>query len=352
MKTYKMKRVVVGILLVILTLGFCVVGTGAAHADQMGGPMSQQRGFGPGGRQGSPGTQMGGPGGQSSPMDQQGFGSGSNYGSGAQSFGPGGNYGSNTQDSGSFVPYDESPDAFVPYDDMSQQQGFGPGGNYGSDAQSFGPGGNYGSNTQDSDSFVPYDESPDAFVPYDDSSDGFGPRGGFGRDMGADFDGQFSRDGAFGPGGQHDFGGHGGLGRDGAPEGMDNGVREAIAALEDGETKTNLETLMQNVHTAMDALHDADDDSREAAETGVKEARDALNTALEAAGIDASMNEPPEKPDDGNDAARPERPENSGRQSSPDFMSREAIESIDLEDEEQVQNLFRQFLTWLQSSKT
>ena len=342
MKTYKTKRVVVGILLVILTLGFCVVGTGAAHADQMGGPMSQQRGFGPGGRQGSPGTQMGGPGRQSSPMDQQGFGSGSNYGSGAQSFGPGGNYGSNTQDSGSFLPYDESPDAFVPYDDMSQQQGFGPGGNYGSDAQSFGPGGNSDSNAQDFGSFVPYDES----------SDSFRPCGGFNRNMGVDFDGQFSRDGGDQPQPADGFGGHGGLGRDGAPEGMDNGVREAIAALEDGETKTNLETLMQNVHTAMDALHDADDDSREAAETGVKEARDALNTALEAAGIDASMNEPPEKPDDGNDATRPERPENSGRQSSPDFMSREALESIDLEDEEQVQNLFRQFLTWLQSSKT
>ena len=33
MKTYKMKRVVVGIMLVMLTLGFCVVGTGAASAD-------------------------------------------------------------------------------------------------------------------------------------------------------------------------------------------------------------------------------------------------------------------------------------------------------------------------------
>ena len=38
MKTYKMKRVVVGILLVMLTLGFCVVGTGAASADQKVGP--------------------------------------------------------------------------------------------------------------------------------------------------------------------------------------------------------------------------------------------------------------------------------------------------------------------------
>ena len=130
---------------------------------------------------------------------------------------------------------------------------------------------------------------------------------------------------------------------------MDDGVREAIDALEDGETKTNLETLMENVHTAMETLRDADDDSREAAEAGVKEARDALNTALEAAGIDASMNEPPEKPEDGDNTARPERPEN-GNQNGPGFLSREALEGIDLEDEEQVENLFQEFLTWLKGS--
>ncbi len=31
MKTLNMKRIVVGIMLVLLTLGFCVVGTGAAR---------------------------------------------------------------------------------------------------------------------------------------------------------------------------------------------------------------------------------------------------------------------------------------------------------------------------------
>ena len=287
MKTYKMKRVVVGIMLVILTLGFCVVGTGAAHADQTGGPMNQQQGFGPGGQGGQ--------------MDQQ-------------SFGPGGDYTSDSQNFGGFAPDGQTPP---------------DGSNLDRDAESF-PGGSFGPGGENG--FSPEDQS--------------------------DSNGQFSRDGGFGPGNQRDFGGHGGLGHNSGPQGMDSGVREAIDALEDGETKTNLETLMENVHTAMETLRDADDDSREAAETGVKEARDALNTALEAAGIDASMNEAPEKPEDGDDTAHLEypengnqnRPENGGRQNGPDFLNREALESIDLEDEEQVENLFQQFLTWLKGS--
>ena len=309
MKTYKMKRIVVGVLLVILTLGFCVVGTGAAHADQMGGPMNQQQGFGPGGRQGGMG-QMGGPGGQ---MGRQG--------------GPNGGQ-----------------------NDFMDQQGYGP------DGQNSSMGGQdfNGQTPPDSENIERDGES------FPDGDFGPGGENEFSPDGQPDSNGQFSRDGGFGPGNQRDFGGHGGPGRDGGPQGMDDGVREAIDALEDGETKTNLETLMENVHTAMEALHDADDDSREAAETSVKEARDALNSALEEAGIDASMNEPPEKPEDGDDTARPERPENGnqnrpengGRQNGPDFLSWEALEDIDLEDEEQVENLFQQFLTWLKGSNT
>lgn len=312
MKTYKMKRVVVGILLTILTLGFCVVGTGAAHADQADDPMTRQQSFGPG-RQNGPMGQMGGPGGQ---MGQQGF-------------GPDGQNGS-----------------------MNQQQGFGPDGQNGPmDQQGFGPDGqNNAMGGQGIDGQTPPDGGD------------FGPNGenasaGSGPDVQSDSDKQFSRDGGFGPDHQRGFGGFGGPGRDGGPQGTDSKVREAINALEDGETKTNLETLMENVHTAMEALHDADDDSREAAEAGVKEARDALNTALEAAGIDAGMNEAPEKPADGDDTARPEdgnqnRPENGGRQNGPAFLNREALEGIDLEDEEQVENLFQQFLTWIKGSST
>ena len=242
MKTYKMKRVVVGILLVMLTLGFCVVGTGAASADQKVGP-----------------DQMG----QGGPMMGQGV-------------------------DGTTPP--EMPEG-----------GAAP------DGGSF-PG-------------------------------GFGQKGDFGQGMGATFNGQFSRGGGFGPGGQRDFGGHGGFGRDGSPQGMDHAALKAIDALEDGETKTNLETLMGNVHTAMEALRDADDNSREAAEAAVSEARDALHEALAAAGIDVSMNEAPEKTEIG-----------SGRQNIPAFLNRENLENIDLNDEEQVQNLFQQFVSWLKGS--
>ena len=304
MKTYKMKRVVVGILLVILTLGFCVVGTGAASA--LGGPVGQQQGFGPGSRQGGQMNQQGfTPNGQDSSMNQQGYG----------------------------------PDGQAGFMDGQDFNGQTPpdGGNFDRNSESF-PGGDFGPNGQNG--------------PMDQQS--------FDQNGGADSNGGFSRDGGFGPGNQRGFGGHGGPGRDGGHAGMDNDVLKAIDALEDGETKTNLETLMENVHSAMEALHDADDDSREAAEAGVKDARDALNTALAAAGIDASVSEPPEKPEDGNDMTRPEypedggqnRPENGGSQNGPDFLNREALESIDLEDEEQVQNLFQQFLTWLKGSNT
>ena len=234
MKTYKMKRVVVGILLVMLTLGFCVVGTGAASADQKVGP-----------------DQMG----QGGPMTGQGFGRG----------GQGG-----------------------PMDGQSLDGETPP-------------------------------EMPEGAVP-----DGEPFPGGFGQNGESASNGQFSRDGGFGPGGQRDFGGHGGFGRDGGPHGADNDVLKAIDALEDGETKTNLETLM---------------------------ARDALNEALKAAGIDVSMSEAPEKPALYN-GTRPEDPANGGRQNVPNFLNRENLENIDLDDEAQIQTLFQQFVSWLRGSNT
>lgn len=200
MKAYKidpMKRAVVGILLVILTLGFCVVGTGAARPDMP--PMDREQGFGPGGS-----------GRQGGPMERPDF-------------------------DGETPP--ELPE-------------------------------------------LPEGES---------FPEGAGPDGG------AAFDGQFPRDGRGGPDGQRGFGGRGGAGRHGA----DEALLTTIEALEDEETKASLKTLLENVHSAMEALMQADDEGREAAETAVKEARDALNQALEAAGIDDFANQPPEMPDDG-----------------------------------------------------
>ena len=188
MKTYTLKHIVVGIMLVILTLGFCVVGTGAARPDHMKGPMGQH----------------------------------------------------------DFLSDGETPP-----------------------------------------------EMPDGeFFP-----GGFGPQGDF-----KPADGELPPDGFDGSAPQHGFGGRGGM--DG--HGMDAEILTAIEALEDGETKTELQSLYDKLHSAMEALMQADSDSREAAETAVKEARDALNEALTAAGIEAAMSEPPAKPDGEMPFARPE----------------------------------------------
>ena len=188
MKTYTLKHIVVGIMLVILTLGFCVVGTGAARPNPMKGPMGQQ----------------------------------------------------------DFLPDGETPP-----------------------------------------------EMPDGeFFP-----GGFGPQGDF-----EPADGELPPDGFGGPAPQHGFGGRGGM----DAHGMDAEILTAIEALEDGETKNELQTLYDKLHSAMEALMQSDDDSREAADTAVKEARDALNGALTAAGIEVAMTEPPAKPDGDMPFARPE----------------------------------------------
>ncbi|MBQ7434677.1 MAG: hypothetical protein IJV51_02630 [Oscillospiraceae bacterium] len=186
MKTYTLKHIVVGIMLVILTLGFCVVGTGAARPDPMKEPMGQR----------------------------------------------------------DFMPDGETPPEMP-------------------DGEFF-PGGPQ-SDFEPADGALP----PDGFG-------GFGPQHGFGRRGGMD------------------------------AHGMDAEILTAIEALEDGETKTELQALYDKLHSAMEALMQADDSSRDAAETAVKEARDALNEALAAAGIEAAMSEPPAKPDGEMPFARPE----------------------------------------------
>jgi len=188
MKTYTLKHIVIGIMLVILTLGFCVVGTGAAKPDHMKGPMGQH----------------------------------------------------------DFMPDGETPP-----------------------------------------------EMPDG----DSFPGGFGPKGDF-----EPADGELPPDGFGGFDPQHGLGGHGGPGA----HGMDAEIRTAIEALEDGETKTELQALYDALHSAMEALMQTDSDSREAAESAVREARDALNKALTAAGIEVSISEPPEKPEGGIPFDRPE----------------------------------------------
>ena len=232
MRTINMKRIVVGIMLVLLTLGFCVVGTGAAKADNMGQPpMNGQRG---------------------------GFGGQNDFG------GPG---------------------------------GFGPGGQEMRDGEN---------------SF--------------NGQNGFGGHGQFGPGA------QEMRDGENSFNGQNGFDGRGGFGP------MDRGTREAVEALEDGETKTALLALLDDVHSAMEALRAADDSSRESAEAAVKAARDALNEALSAAGIEADMT-PPEMPEGDMDMTPP-------AQFGGDMPDRFDFDEMS---EEQIQTLYQRFQSWLDS---
>ena len=236
MKTLNMKRIVVGIMLVILTLGFCVVGTGAARPDSMGQPpMNEQRGgFG----------------------GQNGFGGHGQFGPGVQEMTDG-------------------------------ESGFG-------------------------------------------SQNGFGGRGQFGPGA------QEMTDGESAFNGQNGFGG-----RDGQRGGfrpMDGDTRQTVEALEDGETKTTLLALLDDVHSAMEALREADDSSRESAEAAVKTARDALNEALSAAGIETGTT-PPDMPEGSADMTPPEQP--GGNMPEP-F-------NFDELSEEQIENLYQRFQSWLDS---
>ncbi len=215
MKTLNMKRIVVGIMLVILTLGFCVVGTGAARPDSMGQPpMNEQRGgFG----------------------GQNGFGGHGQFGPGVQEMTDG-------------------------------ESGFG-------------------------------------------SQNGFGGRGQFGPGA------QEMTDGESAFNGQNGFGGRGG--QRGGFRPMDGDTRQTVEALEDGE---------------------ADDSSRESAEAAVKTARDALNEALSAAGIETETT-PPDMPEGGADMTPPEQP--GGNMPEP-F-------NFDELSEEQIENLYQRFQSWLDS---
>ena len=236
MKTLNVKRIVVGIMLVLLTLGFCVVGTGAARPDSMGQPpMNGQRG---------------------------GFG-------GQNDFGGRGQFGPSAQE------MTDGENSFGGQNDFGGRGQFGPG------AQE-----------------MTGDES------------GFGGQNGFG-----------------GPGGQR-----------GGFRPMDGDTRQTVEAMEDGETKTALLALLDDVHSAMEALRKADDSSRESAEAAVKAARDALNEALSAAGIETETT-PPDMPEGGADMTPPEQP--GGNMPEP-F-------NFDELSEEQIENLFQRFQSWLDS---
>lgn len=255
MKIINLKRIVVSLLIVMLTLGFMAAALGAgkpAHADndeqaaqqgqQMDDRMHQR------GRGGQPGESRG--------DDESGFG-----------FGRGG-----------FGPMGGPQGGF-------EQGGFGHFGG-------FGPmdGGRGFGKTEGEDGQQPPEK----------------PEGEDGQQPPEKPEGE---DDLQGPDGKGPFGGRRGPGGPGFRGGLEAG----IDALEDETVKAELQKLLEDVHQAMEAFRTADDDSREAARTALEQARAALDAALEEAGISlsgpAGGQEPPEKPEGEDGQEPPEKPE-------------------------------------------
>ncbi len=142
-------------------------------------------------------------------------------------------------------------------------------------------------------------------------------------------------------------------------------IFSAVNELEDEEVKASIESLMQAHRDAMDAERNAeDDDARAAAAEATAAARDALNEALTAAGLELSMEAPeelpPEKPEGEEPPADgqqpPEKPEDGEGQSLPSNSQQppevpegaaQAAGQQLSEDDQDLFQLFRQFLEWL-----
>ena len=147
-----------------------------------------------------------------------------------------------------------------------------------------------------------------------------------------------------------------------------NWIFSAVNELEDEEVRANLESLMQAHRDAMDAERNAeDDDARAKAAEAVFAARNALNDALTAAGIEVSTEapdgQPPEMPEGNEPPADgqqpPEKPEGdedrtppSDGQLPPEKPEGDALADGQQlsEDDQNLFPLFRQFLEWLKGN--
>ena len=147
-----------------------------------------------------------------------------------------------------------------------------------------------------------------------------------------------------------------------------NEIFTAVNELEDEEVKANIESLMQAHRDAMDSERNAsDDDARAEAAEAVAAAREALDAALTAAGIEVSTEmpegQPPEMPDGNEPPADgkepPEKPEGDESLTPPsDGQQPPEKPEGDIqangqhlsEDDENLFNLFRQFLNWLKGN--
>ena len=118
----------------------------------------------------------------------------------------------------------------------------------------------------------------------------------------------------------------------------------AMNGIEDEEVKANLEGLMQSYLDALDAERKAeDDDARTEASEAVAAAKDALDEAFAAAGIDVSVPDVHREhgKQQGEGSAQPEAPSEpptAGQQ--PDTMS-----------DEELFQLFQQFMDWMKNQE-
>ena len=123
-------------------------------------------------------------------------------------------------------------------------------------------------------------------------------------------------------------------------------IFSAVNELEDEEVKANIESLMQAHRDALDAERNAEeDDARTAAAEATAAARDALNEALTAAGLELSMEAPDELPPEKPEGEEP--PSNSQQPPEvPEGAAQAAGQQLSENDQDLFQ-LFRQFLEWL-----
>ena len=245
----------------------------------------------------------------------------------------------------SATSFAEGPQGGMPQGGMQMNQQGGPQGGFGQNQQMGAPQGDFGQNQQMGAPQGDFGQSNGQQPPEK-------PEGDEGRTPPADRENPFGQNGQMQPGGRDPM----------------NEIISAVNELEDEDVKANIESLMQAHRDAMDAERDAaDDDARAEAAEAVTAAREALDAALTAAGIEVSTDmpegQPPEMPDGNEPPADgqepPEKPEgdedrtppSDGQQppEKPEGNAQANGQQLS-EDDENLFNLFRQFLNWLKGN--
>lgn len=158
------------------------------------------------------------------------------------------------------------------------------------------------------------------------------------------------------------------MGEAASPQNEDpmSGILDAVNSMEDADAKDSIQSLLDAHLAAIEAEHNATDDSaRTEAAKAVAAAQDALNAALTEAGIEAQLSTPEELPNQSNRPTSedrdqlPEKPQNedsngpsampAGTDAPANGEERLELPAANLSElsDEQAQNLFQAFLQWL-----